>query len=37
MGMPNNLVLVRHGESEGNIAVAMSKKGDHSAYEGAFK
>jgi NAD+ kinase len=37
MGMPNNLVLVRHGESEGNIAVARSKKGDHSAYEGEFK
>ncbi len=37
MGMPNNLVLVRHGESEGNIAVARSKKGDHSAYEGTFK
>ncbi|HZS43070.1 MAG TPA: phosphoglycerate mutase family protein [Candidatus Paceibacterota bacterium] len=35
--MPNNLVLVRHGESEGNIAVARSKKGDHSAYEGDFK
>ena len=37
MGMPNNLVLVRHGESEGNIAVARSKAGDHSIYEGDFK
>jgi broad specificity phosphatase PhoE len=37
MGMPNNLVLVRHGESEGNIAVARSKAGDHSAYDGEFK
>jgi NAD+ kinase len=37
MGMPNNLVLVRHGESEGNIAIALSKKGDHSAYSGPFK
>lgn len=35
--MPINLVLIRHGESEGNIAVARSKAGDHSAYEGAFK
>lgn len=37
MGMPNNLVLVRHGESEGNIAVKRSKAGDHSAYEGDFR
>lgn len=37
MAMPNNLVLVRHAESEGNLAVALSKKGDHSAYEGPFK
>lgn len=37
MGMPNHLVLVRHGESEGNIAVSQSKKGNHSAYEGDFK
>ncbi|MDD5165431.1 MAG: phosphoglycerate mutase family protein [Candidatus Pacebacteria bacterium] len=35
--MPNNLILVRHGESEGNIAVARSKRGDHSAYESEFK
>jgi NAD+ kinase len=37
MAMPNNLVLVRHGEAEGNIAIARSKKGDHSAYEGEFR
>ena len=37
MAMPLNLVLVRHGESEGNIAVARSKKGDHSAYTQAFR
>lgn len=37
MGMPNDLVLVRHGESEGNAAVRRSKKGDHSAYTEAFK
>lgn len=36
MAMPLNLVLVRHGESEGNIAVARSKKNDHSAYDGPF-
>ncbi len=30
--MPLNLVLVRHGESEGNVAVDRSKKGDHSAF-----
>lgn len=37
MGMPNNLILIRHGESEGNIAVERSKKGDHSAFNGPFK
>lgn len=35
--MPNNLVLIRHGESEGNIADARSEAGDHTAYEGDFK
>ncbi len=34
--MPNNLVLIRHGESEGNIATTRSKHGDHSAYQGEF-
>lgn len=33
MGMPNNLVLVRHGQSEGNVAVEAAKKGDLSFYE----
>ena len=28
MGMPVDLVLVRHGESEGNVAVHSSKRGD---------
>jgi NAD+ kinase len=36
MGMPLNLVLIRHGESEGNIASHKSKKGDHSAFTGEF-
>lgn len=36
MGMPNNLVLIRHGESEGNIAVARSKQGDHRHYTEPF-
>jgi hypothetical protein len=36
MGMPANLVLVRHGESEGNIATALSKKGDNSMFTEAF-
>lgn len=33
MGMPNNLILVRHGQSEGNVAVAASKRGDNTIYE----
>ena len=37
MSMPANLVLVRHGESEGNIAIARSKMGDHGAYTDEFK
>lgn len=36
MTMPRNLVLVRHGESEGNVAVKLSKRGDHSAYTDEF-
>jgi broad specificity phosphatase PhoE len=30
--MPSDLVLVRHGESEGNAAGALSKNGDHTWY-----
>jgi broad specificity phosphatase PhoE len=37
MGMPNDLVLVRHGESEGNKAVTASKQGDNSYYTQKFK
>lgn len=32
MAMPNNLVLVRHGQSEANIMVEASKKGDDSYF-----
>ena len=34
--MPNDLVLVRHGQSEGNVAVDASKTGDNSWYTEAF-
>ena len=30
------VVLVRHGESEGNVAFTRSLHGDHSLYSGAF-
>jgi len=36
MTMPIDLVLVRHGESEGNIAKKQSEKGDHSLYSDEF-
>jgi NAD+ kinase len=36
MGMPNDLVLVRHGESEGNVASHHSKKGDDRHYTDEF-
>ena len=36
MGMPSDIYLVRHGQSEGNIAMRAAKKGDESyfAHEG---
>ena len=37
MSMPLDIVLVRHGESEGNVASRMSKKGDNSAYTNEFR
>lgn len=37
MTMPINLVLVRHGESEGNVANKLSRAGDHSAFSEEFK
>jgi len=36
MTMPINLVLVRHGESEGNVANRRSRKGDHGAFTAEF-
>lgn len=37
MSMPLDLVLVRHGESEGNIAHALSRKGDDRHYTKEFR
>src|SRR4051812_7084854 len=36
MAMPIDLVLVRHGESEGNVAHNSSKAGDHSYFTPEF-
>lgn len=36
MTMPVDLLLVRHGESEGNVAKEKSEKGDHSLYTQEF-
>lgn len=36
MGMPNDFVLIRHGQSEGNLATEASKAGDNSWYTDAF-
>ncbi len=37
MPLPIDLILVRHGESEGNIAVDASKQGDNSIFTDAFR
>jgi NAD+ kinase len=37
MTLPVNLILVRHGQSEGNAAKRLSEAGDHSAYSEAFR
>lgn len=37
MTMPIDLVLVRHGESEGNIAQKASERGDHSPFTAEFR
>lgn len=37
MTLPLDLVLVRHGQSEGNAARRLSEAGDHSAYSEAFR
>lgn len=36
MTMPINLVLIRHGESEGNVATKRSRQGDDSLYTPEF-
>lgn len=36
MAMPDQLVFVRHGESEGNVALNSAKKGDESFYTKKF-
>ncbi len=36
MTLPIDLVLVRHGQSEGNLAKRLSEAGDHSAYTKKF-
>ncbi|MFH0873444.1 MAG: phosphoglycerate mutase family protein [Candidatus Komeilibacteria bacterium] len=35
--LPRNIILIRHGESEGNIANKRSRKGDHSAFSQEFR
>jgi broad specificity phosphatase PhoE len=37
MALPKELVLLRHGESEGNVAIRASKKGDDSYYTAEFR
>lgn len=36
MSMPKDLILVRHGQSEGNVATEAAKNGDESRYTEAF-
>lgn len=36
LGMPNDLVLVRHGASEGNLAFAEEKKGNYDVFTPQF-
>lgn len=35
--LPRNLILVRHGESEGNVANGKSEQGDHSYFTPEFR
>jgi NAD+ kinase len=37
VALPIDLVLVRHGQSEGNAAKRLSEQGDHSAYTATFR
>ena len=36
-GMPQDLILVRHGESEGNVALNAAKRGDTSHMTEAYR
>lgn len=37
MSLPNDIILVRHGESEGNLAYRQSRRGDDSAFTEEFR
>lgn len=37
MSMPNRFVVIRHGQSEGNVATDAAKRGDESYYTDAFR
>jgi len=37
MAMPKDLILIRHGHSEGNLAVETAKRGDNSFYTPEFR
>jgi NAD+ kinase len=37
MALPIDLVLVRHGQAEGNMAKRLSERGDHTAFTEAFR
>jgi NAD+ kinase len=37
LAVPNTIVLVRHGQSEGNVAKKESKGGNHAAFTSEFK
>ena len=37
MALPLDLILVRHGQSEGNAAKRLSEKSDHTAYTKEFR
>jgi hypothetical protein len=36
MTMPMDLVLVRHGESEGNVVYGLARQGDHALFTPEF-
>ena len=37
MYLPKNLLLIRHGQSEGNVASRASRDGDHDHYSPSFR